>query len=211
MPERKPVILIVDDERPIHDLLRRLLAPDGWRIEVATSGEQALVALEREAFVNVLLTDLRMPGIGGVDVLRRAKERNADTEVIIMTAHASADTAIEAVRQGAFDYFQKPFQSVDEIRQKVRRALRQQALVLENRDMLARLEAMNKGLKQVVVTRTKELGLAQAAARELGRGLERIEREAAAAADDVAAAIKREVAECKKLLARATADEESET
>jgi len=118
----------------MRDMLRIVLRRDGYDVAVARDGTEALAWLQREP-VDLLLSDIRMPGVSGVDVLRAAKELNRDVIAIMMTAFASTDTAVEALRLGANDYFTKPF-SMDELRLKVRqhldtRRLRQENLLLK--------------------------------------------------------------------------------
>jgi DNA-binding response OmpR family regulator len=114
-------ILIVDDEEAVRFFMADALSRAGWQVQEAESGEAALAALSEQSF-DVMLLDLRMPGIGGLNVMRQAKERWPEVMIIIMTAYASLDSAIEAVRQGAFDYLRKPC-SVDDIMSCVNRAM----------------------------------------------------------------------------------------
>jgi len=152
-------VLIADDEDVIRMLLKRRLAKEGYDILLARNGAEAIAHLE-EAFCHVVVTDLKMPGVGGMEVLKTAKELRPDCEVLIMTAYASTETAIGAVREGAFDYLTKPFEHVDEVVYKIRQALSHQALVFENRALMKKLAELNKGLKRVVITRTRELNQA---------------------------------------------------
>lgn len=157
MAERKrPTVLIADDEDVIRLLLKRRLGKEGYAILTAENGLEAITQLEK-CFVSVVITDLKMPGADGMQVLERAKQLDPDTEVLIMTAYASTETAIGAVRAGAFDYLTKPFEHVDEVVHKIRQALEHRRLVLDNRAMMKRLEELNRGLKKVVVERTREL------------------------------------------------------
>ena len=126
----KPRILVVDDELSMRDMLRIVLRRDGYDVLVADSGRRALSMLQQEP-VDLLLSDIRMPDISGVDVLRGAKEINRDIVAFMMTAFASTDTAVEAMRLGAVDYLTKPF-SMDELRLKVRRHLEASRLKQEN-------------------------------------------------------------------------------
>jgi DNA-binding response OmpR family regulator len=114
-------ILIVDDEEAVRFFIADALSRAGWEVHEADSGEAALAALSEQSF-DVMLLDLRMPGMGGLMVMRQAKERWPGVMIIIMTAYASLDSAIEAVRQGAFDYLRKPC-SVDDIMSCVNRAM----------------------------------------------------------------------------------------
>jgi two-component system response regulator PilR (NtrC family) len=107
----KPRILIVDDEPSMREMLRIVLRRDGYDVTVAANGKQALDILQRER-IDLLLSDIRMPDLSGVEVLRVAKEANRDLVAFMMTAFASTDTAVEAMRLGAVDYFTKPFSFV---------------------------------------------------------------------------------------------------
>jgi len=120
-PTPKPRILIVDDEPSMREMLRIVLRRDGYEVTVAANGAEALDVLQRER-MDLLLSDIRMPDISGVEVLRAAKEANKDLVAFMMTAFASTDTAVEAMRLGAVDYFTKPF-NMDELRIKVRQHL----------------------------------------------------------------------------------------
>ncbi len=126
----KPRILIVDDEPSMRDMLRIVLRRDGFDVLVAEGGREALGVLERER-VDLLLSDIRMADISGVDVLRAAKQANRDIVAFMMTAYASTETAVEAMRLGAVDYFTKPF-SMDELRLKVRQHVEASRLKQEN-------------------------------------------------------------------------------
>jgi two-component system response regulator PilR (NtrC family) len=114
-------ILVVDDEPSMREMLRIVLRRDGYDVAVAANGTEAVDALGHEP-VDLLISDIRMPDISGVDVLRAAKEINRDIVAIMMTAFASTESAVEAMRLGAVDYFTKPF-SMDELRLKVRQHL----------------------------------------------------------------------------------------
>ena len=126
----KPRILLVDDEPSMRDMLRIVLRRDGYDVVVAENGREALAVLERER-VDLLLSDIRMADISGVDVLRAAKQTNRDIIAFMMTAFASTETAVEAMRLGAVDYFTKPF-SMDELRLKVRQHVEASRLKQEN-------------------------------------------------------------------------------
>ena len=123
-------ILVVDDEASMREMLRIVLRRDGYDVRVAPDGRAALDILKREPF-DLLLSDIRMPDLGGVDVLRAAKDVNRDIIAFMMTAYASTSTAVEAMRLGAIDYFTKPF-NMDELRLKVRQHLEAYRLKQEN-------------------------------------------------------------------------------
>jgi heterodisulfide reductase subunit A len=101
-------ILVVDDETIVRDSLKDWLEDDGFSVDTASSGEEALERLGQEGF-DLLLVDIKMPGMDGVEVLRRAKESVPEMPVIMITAYATVDTAVEAMKVGALDYLIKPF------------------------------------------------------------------------------------------------------
>jgi two-component system response regulator PilR (NtrC family) len=129
-PRRAPRVLVVDDEASMRDMLRIVLRRDGYDVLVADGATSAMAVLEREA-IDLLLSDIRMPDGSGVDVLRAAKTFNRDIVAFMMTAFASTETAVEAMRLGAVDYFTKPF-NVDELRMKIGRHLETGRLRDEN-------------------------------------------------------------------------------
>ena len=123
-------LLVVDDERSMRELLSIVLRREGYDVTLAENGRAAIDHLERARF-DLLISDIKMPDMSGVDVLRAAKRIDPDILGIMITAFASADTAIEAMRLGAHDYLSKPF-DVDELKIKVRNALEQRQLRQEN-------------------------------------------------------------------------------
>jgi two-component system response regulator PilR (NtrC family) len=124
-------VLVVDDERSMREFLAICLRREGHEVSVAASGEQALASLETEP-VDVIVTDLKMPGpIDGLGVLEAARRPEHGAEVIVVTAFATPETAIAAMKQGAYDYLTKPFK-VDEINAVIGRALEKRALVAAN-------------------------------------------------------------------------------
>jgi two-component system response regulator PilR (NtrC family) len=123
-------LLIVDDERSMRELLAIVLGREGFDVVVAENGKQALAELDRRP-VDLLISDIHMPDMTGLDVLRAAKQLNPDLAGIMVTAFASTETAIEALRMGAYDYIHKPF-NVDELKIVVRGALERRQLRREN-------------------------------------------------------------------------------
>jgi two-component system response regulator PilR (NtrC family) len=131
MMEAMGSVLVVDDERSMREFLAICLKREGHTVTVADSGAQALEALADEP-AEIIVTDLKMPGdIDGIGLLTAVKERGLDSEVIVVTAYATPETAIQAMKQGAYDYLTKPFK-VDEINAVIARALEKRALVAEN-------------------------------------------------------------------------------
>jgi DNA-binding NtrC family response regulator len=114
-------ILVVDDEPALQDILTWSLAAEGYRVATAGSGEEALTRVEEQDF-DVIVTDLVMPGLNGLDLLERSRVLNPRASVIVMTAYAALETAITALRRGACDYIEKPF-SVDVLKERVHRLL----------------------------------------------------------------------------------------
>jgi two-component system response regulator PilR (NtrC family) len=127
---RPPRILVVDDERSMRELLAIVLRREGYEVLLAESGRAAVDMLEREA-VDILISDIKMPDISGVEVLRAAKRIDQDILGIMITAFASTDTAVEAMRLGACDYLSKPF-DVDLLKMKVREKIENRQLRQEN-------------------------------------------------------------------------------
>lgn len=123
-------VLVVDDERPTRLLMEKELPRTGCEVTTAESGEQALEQLRDQDF-DVVLLDLKMPGIGGMEALRRIRESGASAEVVILTGHPDVNTAIEAMKLGAYDYLTKPFKLV-EVEAVVRRAAERKRLQKEN-------------------------------------------------------------------------------
>ena len=125
-------VLIVDDEPDALDNWSRVLAGTGYACTRATDGDRALALLQAER-PDVVLTDLRMPGADGITILKRALELDPDAAVVVITGHGSVESAVEAIRAGAFDYLLKPLPSNDALRLVVERAMAQRRLTEENR------------------------------------------------------------------------------
>jgi len=132
-------VLVVDDEPMIVSLLSTVLREKGWDVVEARSGTDGIDQLDRGRF-DVILTDLVMPGDSGMDLLRAAKEIHPDAEVILMTGYATADTAIEAMRNGAFHYIMKPLKT-EELVNLVEKAYSQGQLQRENRFLKSEIRA----------------------------------------------------------------------
>ena len=135
-------ILVVDDEVNIRNALVTMLEKKGYQVSGAGTGEEALQHLE-EARMGLVITDLRMPGIGGMEFLRRLKDKWSDTEVVVMTAFGSIDTAVEAMRLGAYDYLTKPIDR-ERFPVVVEKALEHHALTFENKCLRDRLETSTR-------------------------------------------------------------------
>ena len=133
-----PKILVVDNEPEMVNLLQGHLAGEGWAVAAATSGADALAALERDDY-DVILTDLVMDGVDGLELLRAAQQREPAPRVVLITAFGSLESAIEAIRLGAYDYITKPFR-MDQASVAVRRAVDDRRLREENRRLKAAVE-----------------------------------------------------------------------
>jgi len=129
-PRRPARILVVDDERSMRELLAIVLRREGYEVVLAENGRAAIEALEREP-IDILISDIKMPDLSGVDVLRAAKRIDQDILGIMITAFASTETAVEAMRLGACDYLSKPF-DVDLLKMKVREKVENRQIRQEN-------------------------------------------------------------------------------
>ena len=138
----KARVLVVDDEKSMRDLLSITLEKEGYDVQTAAGGEPAIEMLHRDP-VDVVITDLRMPKVDGLQVLRAAKEISPDTTVIVITAVASTETAVEAMKLGAYDYLTKPFK-LDEANLIVRNALERKRLKDENLYLRRQLETQHR-------------------------------------------------------------------
>ncbi|NJD54966.1 MAG: response regulator [Nitrospirae bacterium] len=121
MPEMPDRILIVEDEDTLCESLQRVFRRDGYEADIADSAETAFRLLEHNTY-DLILTDVILPGISGIELIARYKEQNPDQKVIIMTAYASLQTAVEALRVGAVDFIVKPIMH-DELKRMVKKAL----------------------------------------------------------------------------------------
>lgn len=157
---KKISILIVDDEESVRDSLYNWFIEDGYRVECAENANRALSMLESDSF-DIILADIKMPGMDGLEMLRRIKLLKSDSIVIIMTAFATVDTAVQALKDGAFDYVTKPFDP-DDLSHLIRNATMQISLTEENEnlkkkvvslenveDMIGQSESIRKVLKDI--------------------------------------------------------------
>jgi two-component system response regulator PilR (NtrC family) len=130
-------ILVIDDEEVLQDILTVLIRKEGHTPLLASTGEEGLAVLEREE-VDLILLDLMLPGMHGMEVLRRIRRRDPDLVVVVITAFSSIESAIEAMREGAFHYIPKPFKN-EEVMLTVRKGLDQRRLTSENRALREQL------------------------------------------------------------------------
>ncbi|MBA2662909.1 MAG: sigma-54-dependent Fis family transcriptional regulator [Bradymonadaceae bacterium] len=134
-------VLVVDDERSMREFLTIMLKKQGYTVDAAESGDMAVAWLESGQRFSLVITDLKMPGIGGLDVLRRVRAIDPACQVMVMTAFASPETAISAIKEGAYDYITKPFK-IEDAKIAVHRALEKHQLLREN---LYLKEALEQG------------------------------------------------------------------
>ena len=130
-------ILIVDDEQSLREMLAVLLRREGYQIYQAANGEEALHEIA-EHNLDLIISDIKMPRLSGIDLLRRLREQEDDTTIIMITAFSSTEEAVEAMKLGAYDYITKPFKN-DEIRLVVKNALERRQLQRENRQLKQQL------------------------------------------------------------------------
>ena len=148
-------LLIVDDEPVILQILRAVFEDQPYRLTTVASGLDARAVLQEQG-CDILITDKNLPDVGGLELLRLAKERDPSTEVIVVTGYGSLETAIAAMELGAYDYVLKPLNNVFEIRRKVERALDRQRISRENARLLQELRDKNAEL-EAALTDAREL------------------------------------------------------
>jgi len=146
-------LLVVDDDPVTVNLLKEVLTKEGYEVITALSGQEAM-ARGMEDFFDIVITDMRLGDQDGMEVLRSFRKLTPETTVIMITAFGSIETAIEAIREGAFDYISKPFK-LDEIKFTIRKALEQRRLLQENR--FYRQELLSKYQFKNVIGRTSQM------------------------------------------------------
>jgi two-component system, NtrC family, response regulator AtoC len=181
-----PVILVAEDDRSTRESLGRAMTQAGYRTLTAADGATAHAIL-RETSVDVLLTDLKMPGVDGMTLLDRARADSPETIVILLTAFATVDLAVEAMKRGAYDFLTKPIH-LDKLELSLRRALEARTLARENRELRRRLRETSAS--------TPLLGRS-AAMQRLGESIQQV------AATDAAVLVLGESGTGKELVARA--------
>ena len=146
-------VLVVDDEENLRVLVRTILRREGFEVEVASGGEQALSLVETFG-PDVILTDVRMPKMGGLDLLTTLKAKGNDAVVVVMSAYGNVDLAIEAMKAGAYDYLQKPFKP-EELILVLRKAEERESLRRENRAL--RQEMRQKDMFEDILAKSAEM------------------------------------------------------
>ena len=141
MAKLKGSILVVDDEPAMRLLVTSILGDEGHDVTAAATGEEALQLIERHHY-HLIISDLKMPGMSGVDLLERVKQEDPETAVILLTAFGTVEGAVEAMRKGAVHYLLKPLANPDELRLAVRRVLAEQRVA---DDWTASCSGMRRG------------------------------------------------------------------
>ncbi len=150
-------VLLVEDEQTLREMIQLALEDDGFDVAPASSAEEGLSLFESSTW-SVAVLDIVLPGMNGMQLLERIRRLSPDTEVIIMTSHASVETAIKAIRQGAYDYVEKPFDDIEEIALRVRKAVDRRSLAIGNRRLLKELRDRYEDLRKAheALTTTQE-------------------------------------------------------
>jgi two-component system response regulator HydG len=141
-PAGAPTVLVVDDEPSNLASLEKIFQRDGMRVLTADSAKTAL-EIARSRRVEVVLTDLMMPGVSGLELLRALKQASPDTEVVMMTAYGTVETAVQAMREGAYDFVEKPLKRMSIVKS-VRKAAERQSLVVENRSLRQEIRLLTR-------------------------------------------------------------------
>ncbi len=156
-------ILVVDDEGTLREVIRSILEERGCEVRTSESAEDAFRHLESSTFA-VALLDIVLPGMNGLQLMARIRHVSPDTEILIMTSHSSVETAIEAIRQGAYNYLQKPFDDIEDVWLEVSRALEKRSLALKNRQLLQDQSRRNQELSGAVMRLTSLMDAGRALA-----------------------------------------------
>jgi two-component system nitrogen regulation response regulator NtrX len=139
----KPRILVIDDDAGVRESLRMTLEYDGYQVAGAATGQEGLNLVEREA-PDLVLLDVKMPGMDGIDVLTRLHSMHETLPVVMISAHGTPSSAVEAIRKGALDFLEKPFESTDRLRVTIQNALEQGRLRDENRTLKKAVEVRHQ-------------------------------------------------------------------
>ena len=163
-----PKILIVDDEQNILLYLSEALEDEGYNITTKASGQEAVSAIEDEEY-DLVLVDLKLKDIDGLEVMREAKKRSPDTVIIMLTGHGSLESAMEAIKYGAFDYLLKP-SSVQDLKESIRRGLEKRQSALQERKLASQAREFARAILEGGEVAS---GVEQAPARVISQGVAR--------------------------------------
>jgi two-component system response regulator PilR (NtrC family) len=178
-------VLVVDDEPGMREFLEIMLTKEGYGVSVASNGEEAIEKIGKESF-DLAIVDIQMPGINGIEVLRNTRDKNYNTTIIMITAFASHESAIEAMKLGAYDYITKPFK-IDEIKLVIKKSLDKKVLEKENTRLKKELETKygfeniigtSNSIQQIfaLINRVSELKVNVLVSGESGTGKELVAR-----------------------------------
>ncbi len=140
-------VLVVDDEESLRGIVTQVLSEDGHDVTEASSAEEALEIFQKGSYP-LVISDIKMSGMSGIELLQEIKKLNTDTQFIIMTSYASLDTVITAMRHGAYDYLIKPFEDIDLVTAVASRAIEKIQLIKENQQLVKELLLKNDDLKK---------------------------------------------------------------
>jgi len=128
---KKGSVLVVDDEEIMRDVLETLLSAEGYRVDLAKTGEDGLEAYGRRAY-DVVLLDVSMPGMGGIEALKEMKHQNPDLQIIILTGHGTLQAGVEAMKVGAMDFMEKPV-DINKLMAKISEAKNKKVLLVDKK------------------------------------------------------------------------------
>jgi len=175
-------VLVVEDDETVAEVLREVLSDEPMQVAIATTAEEAMRVITA-ACPDLILTDISLPGRSGIELMRQAREIDPEVAVVLMTGHASMQTAIDALRQGASDYVTKPFDDIGEIPKIVRRHVGNRRLKVENRALLGQLQEQNdvlqrheQVLRERIEQATRNLDTLYRVNMEIGANLELVPR-----------------------------------
>ncbi|MEZ4272177.1 MAG: diguanylate cyclase [Myxococcota bacterium] len=166
-------ILVVEDDAAIRNLFEKLLGYHHIQADIVGNAEKALALLDHCEF-DLIVADIHLPGMDGLEMLRRIRKKSNHIDVILMSADVEVNKVLSAIKMGVYDYLLKPFESLNEVIQKIERALSKRRMVLENQRLLryltdanTQIEDMNRSLEAQVIKRTQQLEAANRRLQEL--------------------------------------------
>lgn len=155
-------IMVVDDDKDVCEYLRQLLKEEGFKVKATTDSTQVIGLLKKDRY-HLILLDLKMPKLGGLELMRQIRKMDSDIIVIILTAYPSVESAVETMKQDAFDYLQKPFK-VEELREVITNAVRAKGLLTNleerlNREIGRRVRELRQAQKLTLKQLASRTGL----------------------------------------------------
>jgi len=175
MVEKKPQVLIIDDDSDMRSTLSDILQEQGYKVRGYGKGKQALDWLRKNPF-DVVIVDIKLPDADGMELVEHIRLINPESAVIMMTGYASVETAIEAMKEGAYAYIVKPF-NIDELNAVIKKALREIRLSLQNKQLIDKLQRANRELERNKKSLLKERALQlEAANKELESTVQKLRR-----------------------------------